>query len=64
MVSMSKDVLSDSVKRFVDTSKGDLNAFLMTSLWIPKFEFHAVLLISGRVVHDFTLFTLQQSLRV
>ena len=38
MVSMCKDVLSDSVKRFVKTSREDLNALLTTSLRLRKFD--------------------------
>ena len=38
MVSMRKDVLSVSVKSFVNKRKEDLNAFSTTSLRIRKFE--------------------------
>ena len=38
MVSMRKDVLSDSVKRFVETRKEELDAFFTISLGIRSFE--------------------------
>ena len=43
---MRKDVLYESVKRFVKTRKEDLNAFFTTSLRMRKFEISCCVNIS------------------